>query len=372
MLKRVRRRGQQLRDALRQRAGAVVVSNFFKVGARAMRAMPRRRPHPYGVDVVRDVPYLSTGRVEHLLDIYRPVGAPRPAPVVFYVHGGGFRILSKDSHWMMAEAFAQKGYLVFNVNYRLAPKHPYPAAIEDCAAALVWVAKNAAACEGDLGRLVLAGESAGANLVTALAVILAYPRPEPWAQELFATGLRPRAVLPNCGMLQVSDPERFRRRKPRMRAWVFDRLAEVPEGYLRGVDPSRPGGHDLADPLLVLEGSDAPAHPLPPFFAAVGTRDPLLDDTRRLKVALDAHGVPCETRYYPGELHAFHALVVTAAAKQCWQDQFDFLDRHVAEGPAGERRESAEAAIRAAAERLAARPTPPTKASFASRWLGRK
>jgi acetyl esterase len=69
--------------------------------------------------------------------------------------------------------------------------------------------------------------------------------------------------------------------------------------------------------------------PLPPFFAPVGTRDPLLDDTRRLEKALAALDVPCEARYYPGGIHAFHALVWDPAARRCWRDALAFLDRHM-------------------------------------------
>jgi alpha/beta hydrolase fold len=54
-----------------------------------------------------------------------------PWPIVFYVHGGAFRILSKDTHWVMALSFARRGFVVFNVSYRLAPKHRFPAPLED-------------------------------------------------------------------------------------------------------------------------------------------------------------------------------------------------------------------------------------------------
>ena len=68
--------------------------------------------------------------------------------------------------------------------------------------------------------------------------------------------------------------------------------------YLGQADPAVPSG--LADPLLLLESDQTPERPLPPFFAPVGTKDPLLPDTRRLKAALDRRGVPCQARYYPG------------------------------------------------------------------------
>src|SRR5205085_8455187 len=84
--------------------------------------------------------------------------------------------------------------------------------------------------------------------------------------------------------------------------------------------------HALADPLVVLEGSDLPERPLPPFFAPVGTRDPVLDDTRRLSAALRRHGVHCEAPEYEGETHAFHALVFLRNARRCWSHTYRFLD----------------------------------------------
>ena len=86
---------------------------------------------------------------------------------------------------------------------------------------------------------------------------------------------------------------------------------------------------DLADPVVALERGETPARPLPPFFLPVGTRDPLLNDTRRRGAALRALGGTAEEKYYPGELHAFHAFVMRRAARQCWADTYAFLDRHV-------------------------------------------
>jgi acetyl esterase len=177
--------------------------------------------------------------------------------------------------------------------------------------------------------VVLAGESAGANLAASLALTLAYEREEPFAREAHATGVVPKAVVPACGVFQVSDMARLKKRKPGMSTFIADRLAEVEAAYL-GSDPAS-CSRDLADPLLVLERGEAPSRPLPPFFLPVGTRDPLLPDTRRMALALRALGVEAVDAYYPGELHAFHALVMRESARRCWRDTFDFLDRHVPE-----------------------------------------
>lgn len=318
---------QRLRDRIRSRAGALVVDNMFRGLARVGRLHPLARPERHNVEVTCDVPYLPSGLSEHLLDVYRPRGAG-PWPVVLYLHGGGFRILSKETHWLMGLAYARRGYLVFNINYRLAPRHPFPAAIADACAAYEWVARCAGNYGGDVTRLVVAGESAGANLVAALTVATTFPRPERWARAAFDTEVVPRAVVPACGLFQVSDVERFGRRRP-LPVWLTDRLEEVTAAYLHEVRAT-PAELDLADPLVLLERDDRPERPLPPFFVPVGTADPLLDDTRRMKAALDRRGVECEARYYPGEVHAFHAMVFRRQARQCWSDTFTFLDRHLA------------------------------------------
>ena len=320
-----------LPERLRRRTGALVVDNFFRGIARAGMLHPNARPERHNVEVIRDIAYRDAGLPEHHLDVYRPVDvAPGSRlPIVLYVHGGGFRILSKDTHWIMGLAFARRGFLVFNISYRLAPRYPFPAAVEDACSALDWVGRNATEWGGDLDRLVLAGESAGANLVTSLAVATSYERPEPWARAVFERELRARAVIAACGLLQVSDTGRFRRRWPHMRSFISDRLTEVTEAYLG--DPTRhePSLLDLADPLLLFERGERPARPLPPFFAPCGTKDPLLDDTRRLAAALSALGVECDAQFYPGELHAFHALVFRPNARRCWADTYGFLDRHL-------------------------------------------
>jgi acetyl esterase len=322
-----------LGERLRRQVGAFLVDSTFKGLSKLGSLHPSARPARHSVTVERHVPYRDMAGPEHQLDIYRPTRGGPPYPVVLYVHGGGFRILSKDTHWVMGLAFARRGYLVFNINYRLAPEHPYPAAVEDACAAYEWVVANAASYGGDVSRLVLAGESAGANLVTALAVSACYARPEPYARRVFETGVVPRAVVPACGILQVSDVARLERRRleknrPFSR-FLRDRMEEIEMAYLSAATPHAEGGTALADPLLIVEGGAAPARPLPPFFAPVGTKDPLLDDTRRLKTALDKLGARCEVRYYPGEVHAFHAMVFLPNARRCWKDTYQFLSETV-------------------------------------------
>lgn len=325
---------------LRRRLGSALTDRFFRGASALGRLHPASRPERHGVEVVPNVSY-ADGRPEHAhrrLDVYRPVEPEGPLPVVLYVHGGGFRILSKDTHWLMGLAFARRGYLVLNIDYRLAPAHPFPAALLDVAAAYRWALAHADRFGGDPSRVVVAGESAGANLSTTLTLLTCYERPEPWAREVFELGRVPSAVVPACGIFQVSDIDRFAE-SVRSR-FILDRLREVSEAYVglerAGPRSPEPDPLDLADPVVWLERAEAPSRPLPPFFAPVGARDPLLADNDRLAAALRSLGVRCEAPVYPRSGHAFHAFVFRRQARRCWRDTFDFLDRHWADAPARE------------------------------------
>ncbi len=308
-----------------RRLRSFAAATFFEGLARAGRMHPAASPKRHGIELESDVAYGPHARW-HQLDIYRPVHRPGPWPIVFYAHGGAFHLLSKDTHWLMGLVFARFGYLVVNISYRLAPQHPYPAAAEDTCRAYLWMLERAKELGGDPDRIAVAGESAGGNLITALTLAACQRRSEPWAREVFDRGVVPRVAMPFCAMLEVSRPERFsaHRKLPR---WIDGMIRDASTSYLHGHSPGAP--IELADPLRVLESTQGLDRPLPPFFAPVGTRDPLLDDTRRLEKALARLNVPCEARYYPGGIHAFHAMVWDPAARRCWRDALAFLDRHM-------------------------------------------
>ncbi len=272
------------------------------------------------VHVVRDLRYGPHG-TRNLLDVYVPAG-DGPFPVALYLHGGGFRILSKDTHWMMAREFATRGFVVFVPNYRLVPLHCFPAAVEDACEAYLFALANAARFGGDASRLVVSGESAGGNLSVAVSLASCVEGAAPFARRLFDAAVVPHAVLPMCGIYQISGAHRFAAHGPLSRL-VELAIVGVEEGYLaRGLcaDPW------LADPLVFLESEAPTARTLPPVFTSVGTRDPLLDDTRRLEQALRARGVRVEARVYPGELHGFQALWMLPSARDHWRRAFAFLD----------------------------------------------
>lgn len=102
------------------------------------------------------------------LRIYRPTGVAANAPIVLYIHGGGFMLGGLEAcAWICGEIAAQTGAVLAAVEYRLAPEHPFPSGLDDCRDALDWLAKGSIAGT-DPSRIAVAGDSAGGNLSAAL------------------------------------------------------------------------------------------------------------------------------------------------------------------------------------------------------------
>lgn len=295
--------------------------------ARVRYAMPDARPSRFGISVHRDISYGPAEAHWNRLDVYVPTRPRRPLPVVMYVHGGGFSMLSKDTHRVMALAIARQGYLVFNINYRQGPRHLYPEPLEDACLALAWVHEQCARYGGDATRLAIAGESAGGNLVTALAVASCYRRAEPFARALFEAEVPLRAVIATYGFLDLGHTEQYLAH-PRMGRWAKALLRDAARSYL-GSDLERANDvHPMASPLRIIEGGP-PARPLPPFFVSVGTRDPLLVCSKRLRAALEQLGTECELHVSPGEIHGYDAMVWRPAARAKWRAAHAFLEQHL-------------------------------------------
>lgn len=126
---------------------------------------------PGGVTKISDIPYVDDGPKGHLLDVYYPENNSGLLPVVLYIHGGGFIGGDKLHTRQYCVTLAKEGYVVFNINYRLAPDYKHPAQITDVLSAMSWVNEHCASYHGDRARVVLAGDSAGAYLAAVSACI---------------------------------------------------------------------------------------------------------------------------------------------------------------------------------------------------------
>lgn len=315
--------------AARQSPRRVLLDIGLHALAGAADWLPAVRERRVGTRLVEDVEYAQHAGQAQCLDLHIPAGRG-PHPVLIYLHGGAFAMASKRTHRALAEAHAARGWLVCNVDYRLAPQFPYPAAAEDACAAWHWVVREIGRYGGDAQCVVLAGESAGANLALVVALACATPRAEPWAAPLHAAPQRPSALLLYYGFLQASAPQRYRR--PGVSGLAARVAEDAARSYLGATathhDPSRA----LADPLCVLEAMDT-APGLPPSFIACGEADPCLPDSQRLAAALQRLGEPHDLHLYPGEGHGFHVMFWRAQAQRCWRDSFAFLQVIAARRP---------------------------------------
>lgn len=229
-----------------------------------------------------------------------------PSCVVMFLHGGGYISGSIDSHrHMVAEAGRQSGARGFAVGYRLAPEHPFPAALDDAVAAYKFLLASGY----DPKQIALAGESAGGGLAVATATTLrdsGVPLPaciwcsSPWV-DLEMTGgtmVTKAAVDP---LIQ----------KPY--------LQELAADYLHGADPRGP----LVSPLYAdLRG-------LPPMLIQVGSAETLLDDAIRLAGVAGGADVNVKLHVWPDMIHAFHLFYQqVAAARLGLAEVGDFLRSH--------------------------------------------
>src|SRR4051812_36808434 len=116
----------------------------------------------------RDIEYSAVGG-RQTLDIVRPrASSPTPRPAVLLIHGGGFRNGTKESYLALAAKLAEHGYIAATANYRLAPRNQFPAAVQDCKAAVRFLRANAAKYNLDAAHIGALGGSAGGHLVLML------------------------------------------------------------------------------------------------------------------------------------------------------------------------------------------------------------
>jgi acetyl esterase/lipase len=226
-----------------------------------------------------------------------PGGEPEP-PMLAFLHGGAWAVGDLDTHDGIARAHAAgAGAVVVSVDYRLAPEHPYPAAVDDAWAAIQWVAANGDRFGADPTRLAVAGDSAGGSLAAVIAQLardnggppiafqlLWYPATT-W--DLSLPSFTENAHAPLLGTEQVK---------------AFSRL------YARHVDMSNP-------PATLVPARAADLTGLPPAYIAVAGHDPLRDDGMRYAQLLAAAGVPVEVHNAETLVHGYvgYAGVVPAA-----------------------------------------------------------
>jgi acetyl esterase/lipase len=231
--------------------------------------------------------------------IYVPDG-DGPFPGVVFLHGGGWIIGSLDTHDNICRAISKRaGAVVVAVDYRLAPEHPYPAALEDSVDATRWVADCAAELGIDRRRLVVAGDSAGANMATVVAAKARDARQPAVALQVLVYPVTDLSAFDTASHREFAEDHFL---TGSLMEWFVD-------GYMpRVADRTKPD----ASPAFIADLSG-----LPPALVITAECDPLRDEGEAYAKRLQDHGVPVTLTRYVGMIHPFlHFLAVTPSARK--------------------------------------------------------
>jgi acetyl esterase len=220
--------------------------------------------------------------------LYVPKNAGAISPGLLYLHGGGFVIGSPDTHDRLTRELADGiGARVLSLHYGLAPEAPYPAGLDDCVTAATWLGEHARELGIDPARLLIGGDSAGANLSAATILRL----------HAVSTPVTFRAALLIYGRYTHEETASLAAWGDRDLVLSRSVIEWFKEQYVGA------GGGDANDPYLnPLVGE---LRRFPPSILVAGTLDPLLDDSKLFAAALEKAGVPVRLEVYEDGIHAF-------------------------------------------------------------------
>jgi acetyl esterase/lipase len=279
----------------------LTVDGGVEEARRRLRELPRRQLHEdlHVQDTQIDGP---AGPVP--VRVYWPAAdaGPGPHPVTMFFHGGGFALGDLDTHDVTCREHAVDAQtVVVSVDYRLAPEHPFPAAVEDVWAATCWVAENAGTLGADGSRLAVAGDSAGGTLAAVVAQrardrVRAGGGPAVTFQLLWYPSTMWDTTLPSF--------------TENAQAPVLDHaaIAAFTQWYAGHLDPSEP-------PADLAPGRCTDLTGLAPAYVAVAGHDPLRDDGARYAELLSQAGVEVELHNAETLVHGYlgYSGVVPAA-----------------------------------------------------------
>ncbi len=258
---------------------------FYRAGRRIL------QPEPPQVAEVRNLRAPGAAG-EIALRLYRGLGTERSValPALVYFHGGGWVIGDLDTHDGVCRLIASTaGCAVISVDYRLAPEHKFPAAVDDAVAATEWIAANAATLGIDASRLAVGGDSAGGNLAAVVALI-AHDRAGPRLRHQLL-------IYPATDFMTSDDAQRERFEGFPLNVVTMNWFRDH---YLRG---SADYGDWRASPLHAKD-----LRGLPPAYVLTVGFDPLHAEGEAYAMRLRDAGVPVQHRHIAEQMHGFFTM----------------------------------------------------------------
>ena len=227
--------------------------------------------------------------------VYRPA-ADTPVPTVVYLHGGGFVIGDLETHDGVCRLLCRDtNAVIVSVDYRLAPEHHFPVAVEDAYAALQYVAEHIDDYGGDAERLAIGGDSAGGNLSAVC------------AQRARDDGLALKAQLLVYPAVDMFGEYPSRDENATGYFLTLDDMRWFAEHYLGTTEEAaRAGGLEFEPRLSPLHAKTLEG--LPPAVVVTAEYDPLRDEGNRYAAELEEAGVPVRHKQFAGLIHGFYGL----------------------------------------------------------------
>ena len=298
---------------------ALLIRGVFEKGAADTLSEMEHYAPASGVDANLDVAYGDSGS-DTTLDVFSPTGGIEALPTVVWIHGGAW--ISGDKHDVAPylRTIASRGYTTVALNYTISPETTYPTALSQLNDALAYLVENAEGFRIDPGRIVIAGDSAGAQLTSQLAALVSNPDyAELVGIEPALTDEQLRAVVLNCGIYDVSGIPNA----PGIGGWGF-RVALW--SYIGDRDWSdHPGGVQMS--TLDFVTAD-----FPPTSISGGNGDPLTaSQSRPLAAKLDGLGVSVTEVFYaddhkPSLPHEYQFHLDFVDARNALESTVKFLD----------------------------------------------
>ena len=233
----------------------------------------------------------ATGKLPARLYIPSERTGPDPAPTMLFLHGGGWMYGDLESHDASCRFLAEhSGVQLLAIDYRLAPEHPFPAAVEDCRAALHWLVEHADEVNADPTRLAVGGDSAGGSLAASTAVYAA-EEGLPLAFQLL--------IYPGADFVERTESRR-----------LFGEGFVLTETFMTGAEEAyfAPGADKAVPDASALRRAIFPAGLAPALVVTAGY-DPLRDEGEAYARLLAENGVKVEAKRYPSMIHGFLHLV---------------------------------------------------------------